>query len=171
MHSGQSLRSCSHSWSPPRSSARPILSRRKPISKGNCLGYRGAADNRAADNNSCPDRRKGRVRGQGTRLDTHRVAQESSRLCKSWETSLYRFAERLPDGLQSSAEDAINHSRTSSCYHQKSVRLSARRAASRTPISIFCLSSRLRSAASGQPRNRFRVFWSACSCLLSPPAS
>ena len=27
-------------------------------------------------------RRKGRVRGQGTRLDTHRVAQESSRLCK-----------------------------------------------------------------------------------------
>ena len=26
---------------------------------------------------------------------------------KSWETSLYRFAERLPDGLQSSAEDAI----------------------------------------------------------------
>ena len=26
---------------------------------------------------------------------------------KSWEASLYRFAERLPDGLQSSAEDAI----------------------------------------------------------------
>ena len=26
---------------------------------------------------------------------------------KSWETSLYRFTERLPDGLQSSAEDAI----------------------------------------------------------------
>ena len=53
-----------------------------PYQKGNCLGYRGAADNRAADNNSCPDRRKGRVRGQGTRLDTHRVAQESARLCK-----------------------------------------------------------------------------------------
>ena len=32
--------------------------------------------------NSCPVRRKGRVRGQGTRLDAHRVAQEAAGLCK-----------------------------------------------------------------------------------------
>ena len=75
--------------------------------KRNCLGYRGAADNRAADNNSCPDRRKGCVRGQGTRLDTHRVAQESAGLCKKLGGFALSLAERLPDGLQSSAEDAI----------------------------------------------------------------
>ena len=53
-----------------------------PYQKGNCLGYRGAADNCAADNNSCPDRREGRVRSQGTRLDAHRVAQEAAGLCQ-----------------------------------------------------------------------------------------
>lgn len=90
---------------------------------------------------------------------------------KSWETSLYRFAERLPDGLQSSAEDAIKS------FSDKLLLSSEERAAQRAQggeqnsnINL-CLSSRLRSAASGQPRNRFRVFWSACSCLLSPPAS
>lgn len=90
---------------------------------------------------------------------------------KSWETSLYRFAERLPDGLQSSAEDAIKS------FSDKLLLSSEERAAQRAQggeqnsnINL-CLSSRLRSAASGQPRSRFRVFWSACSCLLSPPAS
>ena len=45
---------------------------------------------------------------------------------KSWETSLYRFAERLPDGLQSSAEDAIKS------FSDKLLLSSEERAAQRT---------------------------------------